>query len=178
MMDALNTVSRVDTLVRNCIIRGTEQTYVEGRRVEEKKLRKLHSNLFVICSSTSIFDFDHYFCCKLSDMVPKQRIVPSVPKENVVIQAVLIADSFETHFDVITQDRPKALIPFLNQPLIDYSLGLLRYNGVQEVFLYCCHLQKQVRDHVKNVWCDSGEMVVHVFSSGMYQSTGDVFRGG
>lgn len=110
-------------------------------------------------------------------MAPKQRMVTSIPKENVVIQAVLIADSFDDHFSVIIQDRPKVLIPFLNQPLIDYSLGLLRYNGVQEVFLFCCHHQKLVRDHVKQFWSDSSEMVVHVFSSDLYQSPGDVFRG-
>lgn len=110
-------------------------------------------------------------------MPPKHRVVTSVPKENIVIQAVLIADSFDDNFEVLTQDRPKVLIPFLNQPLIDYSLGLLKYNGVQEVFLFCCHHQKQVREHVKKFWSDSTEMVVHVFSSDLYQSPGDVFRG-
>ena len=110
-------------------------------------------------------------------MVSKSRGPATVPKENVTIQAVLIADSFDENFTVFTIDRPKALIPFLNQPLIDYSLGLLKYNGVQEVFVFCSQHHKQIRDHIKEVWPNTSEMTLHVFSSDSYMSPGDVFRG-
>lgn len=110
-------------------------------------------------------------------MGPKQKGVSSLLKENIIIQAVVIADSFDDYFDVFTRDRPKALIPLLNQPLIDYSLGLLKYNGIQEVFLFCSRHHKHIRAHVKKYWSDNSEMVVHVFSSDGYLSPGDVFRG-
>ena len=171
-------VARTETeLYHSC--RGTAANSCQGRKIvgDLRRLTRSSSSL-LLHVFTLLFVSSFQFCSvKYFAMAPKPRVNASVLTENVVNQAVIIADSFDDHFHGLTLDRPKALIPLLNQPLIDYSLGLLKYNGVQEVFLFCSQHHKKIRDHIKNDWSDSSEMVVHVFSSNSYLSPGDVFRG-
>ena len=41
-------------------------------------------------------------------------------------------------FRPITLERPKALLPLANVPMIEYVLEFLASNGVEEVFVFCC----------------------------------------
>ncbi|KAI9932753.1 hypothetical protein ASPWEDRAFT_202756 [Aspergillus wentii DTO 134E9] len=52
------------------------------------------------------------------------------------LQAVVLADTFETRFEPFTLDRPRCLLPLANTPLIEYTLEFLANAGVEEVFLY------------------------------------------
>jgi translation initiation factor eIF-2B subunit epsilon len=58
-----------------------------------------------------------------------------------VLQALLLADSFTQRFRPITVERPKALLPLANIPMIEYTLEWLSTNRVQEVRagLNCVH---------------------------------------
>lgn len=49
------------------------------------------------------------------------------------LQAVLIADSFQTRFRPITLDRPKVLLPLVNIPMLEYTVEFLAQNGIEEV---------------------------------------------
>jgi hypothetical protein len=49
--------------------------------------------------------------------------------EETVLQAVLLADSFNVRFAPLTFDRPRALLPIANAALIDYTLELLVASG-------------------------------------------------
>lgn len=63
-----------------------------------------------------------------------------------VIQAVVIADSFNFRFLPITIENPRALLPLVNRPLIDYTVEFLAVAGVQEIFVFCCaHAEKSRR---------------------------------
>ncbi|PLB50219.1 translation initiation factor 2B, epsilon subunit [Aspergillus steynii IBT 23096] len=52
------------------------------------------------------------------------------------LQAVVLADTFETRFEPFTLDTPRCLLPLANTPLIEYTLEFLANAGVEDVFLY------------------------------------------
>ncbi|KAJ1504417.1 hypothetical protein HMI54_007029, partial [Coelomomyces lativittatus] len=52
-----------------------------------------------------------------------------------ILQAVIIADSFDQRFMPLTLDLPRCLIPLCNVPLIDYTLEFLAVADVKEVFV-------------------------------------------
>ncbi|KAF4300801.1 eIF4-gamma/eIF5/eIF2-epsilon [Botryosphaeria dothidea] len=53
------------------------------------------------------------------------------------LQAVVLADPFETRFNPFTLERPRCLLPLANTPLIEYTFEFLANAGVEEVFVYC-----------------------------------------
>ncbi|KAI0114235.1 nucleotide-diphospho-sugar transferase [Hypoxylon sp. NC0597] len=69
-------------------------------------------------------------------------------KREDVLQAVLIADSFQTRFHPFSLEKPRCLLPLANTPLIEYSLEFLAMNGVQEVFIYCGNHHDQIERYV------------------------------
>ncbi|OTA55145.1 nucleotide-diphospho-sugar transferase [Hypoxylon sp. EC38] len=69
-------------------------------------------------------------------------------KREDVLQAVLIADSFQTRFYPFSLEKPRCLLPLANTPLIEYSLEFLAMNGVQEVFIYCGNHHDQIERYI------------------------------
>ena len=61
------------------------------------------------------------------------------------MRGVLLAAGLGTRLFPLTQRRAKAAIPFLNRPLIEYSLEMLRRAGVQEVAVNLHHLPETVK---------------------------------
>ena len=55
--------------------------------------------------------------------------------KNKGLQAILMAESFESKFAPLCQKSPKALFPLANVPLILYQLELLAQNNVQKVIV-------------------------------------------
>lgn len=53
------------------------------------------------------------------------------------LQAVLLADSFETRFRPFTKHTPRCLLPLAGTPLLEYTLEFLAHSGVEEVYIYC-----------------------------------------
>ncbi|KAK7750120.1 translation initiation factor eIF-2B epsilon subunit, GEF [Diatrype stigma] len=70
-------------------------------------------------------------------------------KREDVLQAVVIADSFQTRFRPFSLEKPRCLLPLANTPLIEYTLQYLALNGVQEVFIYCGEHHKQIEDYIQ-----------------------------
>ena len=66
-----------------------------------------------------------------------------------VIQAVVIADSFNFRFLPITIENPRALLPLVNRPLIDYTVEFLAVAGVQEIFVFCCAHAEKIKTHLE-----------------------------
>ncbi|XP_071088301.1 translation initiation factor eIF2B subunit epsilon-like isoform X1 [Haliotis cracherodii] len=99
-------------------------------------------------------------------------------KQEDILQAVVIADSFNVRFGPVTERRPRTLLPLVNVPLLDYTLEFLYAAGVQEVFVFCCHLADQIRTHIKNSkWNDSSSpMQVSPILSDGCMSVGDALR--
>ncbi|PHH81818.1 hypothetical protein CDD82_7803 [Ophiocordyceps australis] len=65
-----------------------------------------------------------------------------------LLQAVIIADSFQDRFKPFTVQKPRCLLPLANKPLIEYTLEFLAMNGVDQVFIYCGAHTKQVEEYV------------------------------
>lgn len=66
-----------------------------------------------------------------------------------VLQAVVLSDSFETHFNPFTLQRPRCLLPLANVPLIEYTLEYLASNRVEQVFVYCSAHTDQIEAYLQ-----------------------------
>ena len=64
-------------------------------------------------------------------------------KQEDILQAVVVVDNFEQTFSPLTLTRPRALLPLVNAPLIEYTLECLCAGGVQQAIIYCCSHAEQ-----------------------------------
>ncbi|KAI0905825.1 eIF4-gamma/eIF5/eIF2-epsilon [Ustulina deusta] len=71
-------------------------------------------------------------------------------KREAALQAVLIADDFQTRFLPFSLDKPRCLLPLANTPLIEYTLEFLAMNDVKEVFVYCGAHFEQIEYYIQN----------------------------
>lgn len=99
-------------------------------------------------------------------------------EEQVPLQALLVADSFNRRFFPISKDQPRALLPLANVAMIDYTLEFLTATGVQETFVYCCWMASKIREHLqKSKWCrPTSQNTVRIITSDLFRSLGDVLR--
>ncbi|KAH6653265.1 nucleotide-diphospho-sugar transferase [Truncatella angustata] len=70
-------------------------------------------------------------------------------KREDVLQAVIIADTFQTRFLPFSLEKPRCLLPLANTPIIEYTLEFLAMNGVQEVFIYAGAHQEQIESYIR-----------------------------
>ncbi|MED6169236.1 hypothetical protein PIB30_019708 [Stylosanthes scabra] len=95
----------------------------------------------------------------------------------VPLQAILLADSFNTKFRPITLECPKVLLPLVNIPMINYTLTWLESAGVEDVFVFCCAHSKQVIDYLdKSGWLSQPNFSVTTIESHNSVSAGDALR--
>jgi len=73
---------------------------------------------------------------------------PSEEERDEPLQAVILADPFETRFNPFTLERPRCLLPLANTPLIEYTFEFLANAGVEEVFVYCGAHREQVEEYI------------------------------
>uniref|UniRef100_A0A674BH14 Translation initiation factor eIF2B subunit epsilon n=1 Tax=Salmo trutta TaxID=8032 RepID=A0A674BH14_SALTR len=108
----------------------------------------------------------------------KGNVTSEQEEEEQPLQAVLVADSFNRRFFPISKDQPRALLPLGNVAMIDYTLEFLTSTGVQETFVFCCWMSNKIKDHLlKSKWCrPTSPNVVHIITSDLYRSLGDVLR--
>jgi translation initiation factor eIF-2B subunit epsilon len=95
-----------------------------------------------------------------------------------IIQAVVIADSFNFRFLPLTTEKPRALLPLVNRPLIDYTVEFLAVSGVQEIFVYCCSHADVIKSHfASSRWTKpSSPIKLHTIISEDCPSVGDALR--
>ena len=91
------------------------------------------------------------------------------------LQAVVLADSFSRHLAPVTYARPKALLPLVNTPLIEYALHFLEVNGVEEVFVVCRAFAGEITRHLDET-AHSKVSIRTIIVSDECCSVGDVFR--
>ncbi|KAH9981249.1 nucleotide-diphospho-sugar transferase [Lactifluus volemus] len=100
-------------------------------------------------------------------------------EEAEVLQAVILADSFNKRFKPLTADRPKCLLPICNAPLLDWTLEGLALAGIQEVFVICRSHAEQVKAAIQNSkWShpSTGLKIVPVLIAKETFSPGDAMR--
>lgn len=95
-----------------------------------------------------------------------------------ILQAVILADTFETKFVPFTLERPRCLLPLLNTPLIEYTLEFLANAGVHEVYLYAGAHVDQVETYINaSKWkFATSPFRKFVFLRTIAASVGDVLR--
>ncbi|KAJ3000838.1 hypothetical protein HDV02_002301 [Globomyces sp. JEL0801] len=94
-----------------------------------------------------------------------------------VLQAVVVADSFNEHFRPLSYSTPRCLIPLANIPLIEYTLESLAISQVEEIFIVCCALSDQIKQYIENSrWAKSTFPTITVIVSQELRSMGDVLR--
>ncbi|KAL1962955.1 hypothetical protein VTN77DRAFT_8801 [Rasamsonia byssochlamydoides] len=108
----------------------------------------------------------------------KQKGNNSTEEVEETLQAVVLADTFETRFEPFTLDRPRCLLPLANTPLIEYTLEFLANAGVQEVFLYAgAHSDKLEKYINASKWkSPSSPFKKLTFLKSNSTSVGDVMR--
>jgi len=62
------------------------------------------------------------------------------------MRGVILAAGFGTRLWPLTEDRTKPAIPFLNQPLISYSVQHLSSHGIREIIINLHHKPDSIRD--------------------------------
>lgn len=100
-------------------------------------------------------------------------------KQEEILQAIVIADSFNVRFGPVTDKKPRALLPLVNTAMIDYVLNFLEVQGVQQAFVFCCHHADQIRVHLANSrWSEDGlsPMSVKTVLADGCRSVGDALR--
>lgn len=90
-----------------------------------------------------------------------------------MLQAVVLADSFNLRFTPLTEHEPRTLLPLLNTCLLDYTLEFLTAAGVQEIVLFCCTFADKIQRHIaQSKW----SRLVRPLVSQRCMSLGDALR--
>ncbi|KAF8201653.1 nucleotide-diphospho-sugar transferase [Pholiota molesta] len=99
--------------------------------------------------------------------------------EEEVLQAVILADSFNKRFRPLTARKPRCLLPICNAPLLDWTFESLALAGVQEVFVVCRSHAELVKNAIKDSkWSKpgSGMKIVPIMTAKETFSPGDAMR--
>ncbi|KAF8902045.1 nucleotide-diphospho-sugar transferase [Gymnopilus junonius] len=99
--------------------------------------------------------------------------------EEEVLQAVILADSFNKRFRPLTTQKPRCLLPICNAPLLDWTFESLALAGVQEVFVICRSHAELVKEAIKeSKWSKpgSGMKIVPIMTAKETFSPGDAMR--
>ncbi|KAH7889309.1 nucleotide-diphospho-sugar transferase [Phlebopus sp. FC_14] len=111
-----------------------------------------------------------------SSLTGKERLLA---EEDEVLQAVILADSFNKRFTPLTTHKPRCLLPICNAPLLDWTFESLALAGVQEIFVICRSHAELVKATIKNSkWSNpsAGLKIVPIVTAKETFSPGDAMR--
>ncbi|KDQ18101.1 hypothetical protein BOTBODRAFT_52900 [Botryobasidium botryosum FD-172 SS1] len=111
-------------------------------------------------------------------MPPKAGKEKASDDDDEVLQAVILADSFNSRFSPFTADKPRCLLPLCNAPLLDWTFESLASSGVQEVFVFCCSHSELIKEVIsKSKWAKSTSgLSITPIVSPEARSVGDALR--
>ncbi|KAG2367497.1 nucleotide-diphospho-sugar transferase [Suillus spraguei] len=102
-----------------------------------------------------------------------------ITDEEEVLQAVILADSFNKRFKPLTTHKPRCLLPICNAPLLDWTFESLALAGVQEIFVICRSHAELVKTAIKNSkWSkpSAGLKIVPIVTAKETFTPGDAMR--
>ncbi|KAI0362257.1 nucleotide-diphospho-sugar transferase [Trametes cingulata] len=102
-----------------------------------------------------------------------------IADEDEVLQAVILADSFNKRFKPLTAGKPRCLLPICNATLLDWTFESLALAGVQEIFVICRSYADQVKAAIRDSkWSkpSSGLKIVPIVTAKDTFSPGDAMR--
>ncbi|KAI1794494.1 nucleotide-diphospho-sugar transferase [Ganoderma leucocontextum] len=103
----------------------------------------------------------------------------NIAEEDDVLQAVILADSFNKRFKPLTVGKPRCLLPICNATLLDWTFESLALAGVQEIFVICRSYADQVKDAIRDSkWSkpSTGLKIVPIVTAKETFSPGDAMR--
>ncbi|XP_046843954.1 translation initiation factor eIF-2B subunit epsilon-like isoform X2 [Xenia sp. Carnegie-2017] len=101
----------------------------------------------------------------------------SCEKPNDVLQAVILADSFNWRFSPITLERPRVLLPLVNCTLLDYTVDFLLNSGVKEIYVFCSSHVDQIVNYLNDSkWKNNATAKFQTVLSEGCMSVGDALR--
>ncbi|KAF8334178.1 nucleotide-diphospho-sugar transferase [Cantharellus anzutake] len=107
----------------------------------------------------------------------KDKIHASEQDED-ILQAVILADSFNSRFQPLSMTKPRTLLPLCNIPLLNWTLEALIGSGVQQIFVFCCSHADLIKEAIsQSRWSlpNSGVKITPIVTPEAL-STGDVMR--
>ncbi|EJD05818.1 nucleotide-diphospho-sugar transferase [Fomitiporia mediterranea MF3/22] len=108
----------------------------------------------------------------------KEKAIDEGDKED-VLQAVILADSFNNRFKPLTSRTPRCLLPICNAPLLDWTFESLALAGVREIFVICRSHSEQVKAAIRDSkWNhpNSGLVITPIVTAREAFSPGDAMR--
>ncbi|KAI0709378.1 nucleotide-diphospho-sugar transferase [Earliella scabrosa] len=102
-----------------------------------------------------------------------------IAEEDEVLQAVILADSFNKRFKPLTVGKPRCLLPICNATLLEWTFESLALAGVQEIFVICRSYADQVKAAIReSKWSkpSSGIKIVPIVTAKETFSPGDAMR--
>ncbi|KAH9946000.1 nucleotide-diphospho-sugar transferase [Epithele typhae] len=102
-----------------------------------------------------------------------------IAEEDEVLQAVILADSFNKRFKPLTVGKPRCLLPICNATLLDWTFESLALAGVQEIFVICRSYADQVKAAIRDSkWSkpSTGLKIVPIVTAKETFSPGDAMR--
>ncbi|KAG1756540.1 nucleotide-diphospho-sugar transferase [Suillus paluster] len=112
----------------------------------------------------------------LASSTGKEKLITD---EEEVLQAVILADSFNKRFKPLTTHKPRCLLPICNAPLLDWTFESLALAGVQEIFVICRSHAELVKTAIKNSkWSKPGTglKIVPIVTAKETFTPGDAMR--
>ncbi|KIK99306.1 hypothetical protein PAXRUDRAFT_822932 [Paxillus rubicundulus Ve08.2h10] len=112
----------------------------------------------------------------MTSFTARERLIVD---EEEVLQAVVLADSFNKRFSPLTAHQPRCLLPICNAPLLDWTFESLALAGVQEIFVICRSHAELVKAAIKNSkWSkpSAGLKIVPIVTAKETFSPGDAMR--
>ncbi|BCU69452.1 nucleotidyltransferase family protein [Stygiolobus caldivivus] len=67
-----------------------------------------------------------------------------------MVSAIVLAGGYATRLRPLSLTKPKALLPILDKPLIDYILDALEYSQVDNIYLSLRVMADKILEHIKN----------------------------
>ncbi|KAF8319424.1 nucleotide-diphospho-sugar transferase [Clavulina sp. PMI_390] len=101
-----------------------------------------------------------------------------VEEEEEVVQAVVLADSFNSRFAPLSTNKPRALLPLCNRPLLDWTIEALVSSGIHHIFVFCCSHAEQVKAAINEWLKNTPNMGIRItpIVTPEARSVGDVMR--
>lgn len=96
-------------------------------------------------------------------------------KQEEVLQAVVLADSFDFRFSPITRSAPRVLLPLVSIPMLDYTLEALENADFEEVIVFCSYHAKAIEKHLER-WQTKASFTLIVLTLKGCFSLGDAMR--
>ncbi|KAI9589698.1 translation initiation factor eIF-2B subunit epsilon [Glossina fuscipes] len=97
-----------------------------------------------------------------------------------IVQAILIADSNAKNFRPFSETESVALLPMVNEPMLDYALEALNRSGVMEVFIFSSlhyeNVKGFINESLASASCWAIGMTVHVIGGEGCRCFGDAMR--